>query len=169
MIILCYSEFLEWSQCNKWCGSHSWGGKHAEKHCDHSVRHSINRIQNLTAWSWPHLIKRRLSYRQFASGANHTVTTWGVWVISESGSGIKDKVRKKIALLTEFFVVCAWKISVCMSPYWCIKTLKLPRESFCAVHHNSTENLTTCMIPHYPQSAVSQLPHCPLQCHFWLS
>lgn len=58
------------------------------------------------------------------------------------------------------------EISVYMSPRGRMETLKLPREIFRAVHHNSAENLTTFMIPHYPQSVVSQLPHCPLQCHF---
>lgn len=52
------------------------------------------------------------------------------------------------------------------SMYMCIfiGILKLPRD--CAVHRKSSETLTTCMIPHYPLSAVSQIPHCPLQCDF---
>lgn len=64
MMFLCYSEFLEWSQCNKCCCSHGWGGRHARKHSDHSVRHSINLIKHLTAWLQPHIIKWRPSSQQ---------------------------------------------------------------------------------------------------------
>lgn len=159
---LCHSELLERSQSNECCCSYSWGGRHAEKHCDHSVTHSINFIKNPTAW-----LAGRRSRHQFANGANHTVTTRGVWVISASGSDINHKVNT-VASLREFCVVYSQKISAYMSPHERIDTEVTQRDFVCCASH-STEHLTTCMIPHYPLSAVSQLPHCPLLCHFWLS
>lgn len=64
-----------------------------EKHCDHSVRHSINLIKKsdcTAATTHTQLMKPRLNYHQSANGANHTVTTQGVWVISAPGSHIKS-------------------------------------------------------------------------------
>lgn len=79
---------------NTWCSSagvSSWSGvsvigvSEVEKDM-HTVstlvRHCVNLIINLTSY------KRRLGDHQFANGANHTVMTQDVWVISASGSDV---------------------------------------------------------------------------------
>lgn len=144
-------RFLEWSQCNR---------------CSAALTVELENMQENTLWGialtllkrWPHcrnLIQRNTD-SVTGSGTVHT-TLWPTQIISVSCSNFGQKDRG-------FFLQYSQKTTVNM----CIMTLKLPRANVCAVRHTSTENLTKYMIPHYPLSAVNLLPHCPLQCYYWV-